>query len=164
MNYVYIGDLVNTHGLKGEVRILSDFKYKETIFKIHNTLYIGKNKEKLVINSYRKHKNYDMLTFDGLNAIEDVINYKGDKVYINRDDLDKEIILDEDLIGFSVYQGGIFKGVVSSLMSSNLYTLLVIKKDDKEYLIPNISKFVLSIDFNEKNIYIIEMKGLLDED
>ena len=33
MDYVYIGKLVNTHGIKGEVRIISDFPYKERVFK-----------------------------------------------------------------------------------------------------------------------------------
>ena len=36
MNLIYIGKLVNTHGLKGEVRIISDFKYKADIFKKNN--------------------------------------------------------------------------------------------------------------------------------
>ena len=69
MKYVLIGKLVNTHGLKGEVRILSDFKYKDKIFIPGMKIYIGKNKEKQVINSYRKHKIFDMITLLGFNDI-----------------------------------------------------------------------------------------------
>ena len=36
--FIKIGELVNTHGIKGEVRIISDFKYKENVFKINNNL------------------------------------------------------------------------------------------------------------------------------
>ena len=36
----YLGKLVNTHGLRGEVKIISDFKYKDIIFKEGNTIYI----------------------------------------------------------------------------------------------------------------------------
>ena len=36
MNKVYIGKIVNTHGIKGELRILSDFPYKDKVFKINN--------------------------------------------------------------------------------------------------------------------------------
>ena len=36
MEYIYIGKIVNTHGIKGEVRIISDFKYKNEVFKIDN--------------------------------------------------------------------------------------------------------------------------------
>ena len=87
MKYIYIGDVVNTHGLKGEVRLISNFEYKKRVFKKNFKLYIGRSKEEVKINTYRVHKEYDMLTFDGLTSIDDVIIYKGDKVYINRDDL-----------------------------------------------------------------------------
>ena len=36
MDKVYIGKVVNTHGIKGELRILSDFPYKDKVFKINN--------------------------------------------------------------------------------------------------------------------------------
>ena len=77
MNYIYIGDIVNTHGLKGELRIISDFKYKTEIFKPEFKLYVGRQKEELVIKTYRKHKNYDMVTLIDVESIEDAIAYKG---------------------------------------------------------------------------------------
>ena len=46
MKYIIIGKIVNTHGIKGELRILSDFKYKDKIFKKGFPLYIGHTKEK----------------------------------------------------------------------------------------------------------------------
>ena len=50
MKYIIIGKIVNTHGIKGELRILSDFKYKDKIFKKGFPLYIGHTKEKEIIN------------------------------------------------------------------------------------------------------------------
>ena len=52
MKYIIIGKIVNTHGIKGELRILSDFKYKDKIFKKGFPLYIGYTKEKEIINTY----------------------------------------------------------------------------------------------------------------
>ena len=66
-NKVYVGKIVSTHGIKGEIRILSDFDYKEKVFKVGNKLII-ENKE-YTIKSYRKHKNYDMVTFIDRNHI-----------------------------------------------------------------------------------------------
>ena len=40
MNKIYIGKIVNTHGIKGEIRILSDFPFKNKVFKIDNKLMI----------------------------------------------------------------------------------------------------------------------------
>lgn len=45
MEYLYVGDIVNTHGIKGEIRILSDADYKDCIFKKGVHLYIGKKKK-----------------------------------------------------------------------------------------------------------------------
>ena len=53
MNYVNIGKIVNTHALKGEVRIISNFEYKQRVFKKGFNLYIGQNKNKEVIETYR---------------------------------------------------------------------------------------------------------------
>ena len=44
MKYIYIGKIVNTHGIKGEVRLLSNFKFKDKVFKKGMTIYIGKDK------------------------------------------------------------------------------------------------------------------------
>ena len=61
MDKVYIGKVVTTHGIKGEIRILSDFKYKDKAFCIGNELII--NNDILHIKSYRIHKGYDMVSF-----------------------------------------------------------------------------------------------------
>ena len=81
MDEVYIGKVVGTHGIKGELRIISDFKFKEEVFKKGSFLYVGSYKDKEVINSYRVHKNYDMVTFEGISDINDALKYKGKKVY-----------------------------------------------------------------------------------
>ena len=60
MEKVYIGKIVNTHGIKGELRILSDFEFKDKAFKVNSEIYI--DNEKHIIKSYRRHKNYDMIT------------------------------------------------------------------------------------------------------
>ena len=93
-----IGKYVNTHGIKGEIRILSNFSRKDLIFIPNFKIYI-KDKE-FIIKSYRAHKNYDMLILDGINNINDIINLKGNDVYINRNDI-KEFIV-EDLVEYKV--------------------------------------------------------------
>ena len=87
MKRILVGQIVNTHGLKGELRIISNFPYKELVFTKGFKVYVGKRNDLCVINSYRKHKIYDMVTFDGIDNIDMAIAYKGDYVYIDRDDL-----------------------------------------------------------------------------
>ena len=163
MNYIYIGDIVNTHGLKGEVRILSDFKYKKSVFKKDMIFYIGKNKNKEIVSTYRVHKNYDMVTFKDKDYIDDVLIYKNESVYVNRDDIVCDGYLDEDLIGLDVYCDNKNIGHVDSILRTNAHEILVVKNGTK-HMIPNIDEFIEKVDLDNNRLDIKYMKGLLNED
>lgn len=163
MDFIYIGKIVNTHGLKGEIRIISDFKYKDLLFKENMKLYVGKRKEEVIINSYRKHKMYDMVTLKGMNTIEDVIGYKGEFAYVNKSDLQIDGYFNEDLIGLEVYDDNKFIGIVNDIIKSEAHEILVIINNDKKYMIPNINEFIIDIDINKKKIQINNIRGLIDE-
>lgn len=155
---LYIGDLVNTHGIKGEVRIISFFKYKDIIFKPNNFLYI--NNEKLKIKTYRKHKNYDMVTFENYNNINDVLKLKGQKVFIDKTEYTFPGPLNEDLYGKKVYDKDKYIGTLKSIINNNGQEILVVK-GKKEYLIPYVDEFVKNID---DDIQLDLIKGFTDED
>lgn len=164
MNYIYVGEIVNTHGIKGEVRLISSFERKDLVFKTGFDVYIGNAKEKLNINTYRVHKQFDMLTFKGLNDINDVIMYKGEKVYILRDNLDNDVHLKTDVIGFNVFYKEKSVGVVSSFFNNGAYDIMVIKNDLKNNFVPYLKQFIQNIDYDKRKINIINMEGLIDED
>ena len=159
--YRYIGRLVNTHGIKGEVRILSDIDYKDLVFKKGFNLYIGSKKEKETINTYRVHKNFDMVTFVGINNINDVLKYKGEDVYVLRSDIEG-VVTDEDFIGLDVYTDKYIGKVTSILKGYN--DILVIENEAKKYMVPKLDNFIKNIDFENKKIIIENIKGLIDED
>ena len=161
MNLIYLGKLVNTHGLKGEVKIISDFKYKDIVFKVNNTIYINNNSYK--ITSYRKHQIYDMITLEGINNIDEAENLKGFNIYINRDDFIFKGVLDEDVIGLSAYDNDIYKGKVVDILKTKKYDLLVID-GIKRHLVPNIDVFIKDIDLKNKKIFINYIEGLDNED
>lgn len=161
MNYVYIGKIVGTHGIKGEVRVISNFEKKEKAFKIDMPIYIGNNKNKEIITSYRKHKNYDMITLKGINDINEVLKYKGLKVYVLRSDLDleNEYILD-DLLGMKIICDGEQFGIVEDIFDNNGNTLLQILFE-KSYYIPYNSKYIRDISLGEKLINVENVKDLI---
>ena len=154
MEYLNIGKIVNTHGIKGEVRILSSFSDK-SIFKPGNILYI--NNDALEITSYRVHKNYDMVTFKGINDINEVLKYKGMDVLIKRDDIDNFII--EDLIGYDVYTDKLV-GKIDRLIANIKYVILVL---DNGSMIPYIDNFIEKVDNDNKIVYVKEIEGLINE-
>lgn len=163
MKYIYLGKIVNTHGIKGEVRIISDFKYKNDVFKINNKLYIGNNKEEVLVNSYRVHKNYDMLTFKDINDINDVLRFKGKNIYYDSDEIEVHGILDEDIIGLEVYTNHCIGKVVDILSGPN-QQVLVVKNNDITNMIPYVNTFIKNIDLDNKRIDINEIEGLINED
>lgn len=157
MDYIFIGKIVNTHGIKGEVRILSEFDKKELVFKKGFNIYIGSEHEKKVINSYRVHKNYDMVTFIGINDINDVLKYKGSKVYINRNDLNlnENDFLIQDLINLKVISGNQPYGIVKDIMQNKANILLQIENNAKIYYIPYVKEYINEVNI-KKGFIIIE--------
>ena len=152
MKYINVGKLVNTHGLKGEVRIISDFRHKKNVFVKGMKLYIGKKKEEFTINTYRFHKIYDMVTFEGYNNINDVEYLKGLNVYINEDDLKlDEGIYSGKLIDFKVICEDKEIGIVTEIIDTPANEVIRV---DEKILIPYVDEFIEKIDLDNKKIYV----------
>ncbi|MDD3187270.1 MAG: ribosome maturation factor RimM [Bacilli bacterium] len=158
MEYIYVGKIVNTHGIKGEVKITSDFKYKSNAFIQGISLFIGSNHEKQVIASYRYHKIYDMITFEGINDINDVLKYKNSSVYVKKEDINIDGLINDDLIGFKVYMNNLI-GEVEDIKKGVRYDYLLVSGN----LIPNLPAFINKIDEGKKEIYLNNWEGLINE-
>ena len=159
MDLVYVGKIVNTHGIKGELRIKSDFEKKDLVFKVGNKIII--DKEEHIIRTYRFHKIFDMITIDELDNINDVLCFVGKNVYVSRDSLkiNENDYLLSDLIGLNV----VFKDTVYGIVrdySNDLNPLLSIEYD-KNYYIPINSNFIKSVDLKNKKIYVENIEGLI---
>lgn len=157
MDFVYIGKIVNTHGIKGELRLLSDFELKSRIFKKGSKIYI--NDKEYIIDSYRFHKIFDMITLNGYNNINDVLHLKTKKVYCKREDLNlnKEEYLISDLIGLEVIFNDNVIGKITDI-SRDKNPLITI---DKKKLVPYNSNFIERIDFESNKIILKNCEGLL---
>ncbi len=153
INYLLIGKIINTFGIKGEVKILSDFEYKKRIFKEGFTLYIGEEHHKEIVNTYRVHKNFDLLTFKGYTNINEILKYKGWNVYINKDDLmlDSNEYLLNDLVGLEVYDNNLLIGIVTSYEDNGGNILLKVKKD-KYFYIPLVDEYIKEVNIKDRKI------------
>lgn len=160
MEYICIGKLVNTHGIKGEVRILSSFKYKDNVFKKDMLFYIGDKKLEYKVESYRKHKIFDMVTFYNINNINDILHLKGLDVYINKEDLklDNNKLLAIDLIGFSAIIEGKKIGIISEVIDTSANEVLVL---DNKIMIPYVDEFILNVNNTNKEVIIKNIRGLI---
>lgn len=159
MEYVCIGKLVNTHGIKGEVKLLSNFEYKDKAFVVGMNFYIGEDKEKVTVNSYRHHKVFDMVTFKEYNYINDVLKFKGKLVYVLRTDLalDNNSILDRDYIGMNAYYEGVLIGKVNDIIDNNGYKLMLIGTK----FVPFNKEFISSVSVTKNELILKNVEGLL---
>lgn len=171
--WLNVGKIVNTHGIHGEVRVISITDFKEARYKKGNTLYAFKEKGekiKLTVESWRQHKQFDLLKFEGLTNINDVEHLKGSTLKVNRDDLDDELEEGEfyyhEIIGLTVFtDSGEEIGTIKEILSPGANDVWVVKRKDngKDVLIPYIDDVVKKVDLDNRNVIIFPMKGLLDE-
>lgn len=160
MNKIYIGKVVNTHGIKGEIRILSNFEYKDKVFKINNKLIIGDKTYE--IKSHRIHKGYNMVTLDDYNNINDVLFLLKKDVYFNEDDLllDNNQVLDSELLTYKVINNRSEVGEVLEVFFASEKNKIIRVKFDKEYLIPYNSPMIKEINKNKKELVIELLEGM----
>lgn len=164
MKYVLIGKIVNTHALKGEVRLLSDFKYKSKVFIPNMKIYVGKDKVEETIRTYRHHKMFEMITMNGYDDINQVLKYKGDYVFVNKDDikLGANEYLDEDIIGLRVIVDNQDMGVVKRIENHNGNEILIVNNINKNYLIPYNFDIIVNVDLKKKEMCVKNISGLFN--
>ena len=164
MEYLYIGKIVNTHGIKGEIRLLSKFKYKKRVLIKHFKVYIGPSKQEETINSYRPHKQFDMITLEGITNINDVLKYKGKPIYIKKEalKLEKDEYLDEDLIGLNVIMNNQIMGQITKIEHDQYQDKIIVNKEGTNYLVPYVYDIIKNINLKEGTITLEYIKGLLD--
>ena len=138
-------------------------RQKYSIFKKNFKIYIGNKKEEQIINTYRVHKMFDMITLKGFNSINDVLKFKGMKVYINKEDLNIDGYFDEEIIGLSAYVDSKYIGKVTEIMKNINYDILVIKDNQIKNLVPNLPEFIEKIDLENNKIMIKNIEGLINE-
>ena len=153
MEDIYLGRVITTHGIKGELRIKSTFPYKEKAFKIGNHLII--DKEKYEIKTYRVHKGFDMVTLDDYHDINEVLFLLKKKVYIAKEELQlsKEEVLDKELITYKVLTTSGKKGIIKEIFYASPTNKIMRVETDKEILVP-LNSPLIKIDIDKKEVMI----------
>ena len=154
-NKLYLGYICGTHGIKGELKVISDFEKKDIAFKVNNKILI--DDEEHVISSVRYHQNKILITIDSLNDINDVLKYLKKDIYIQRDNLEITGYLMEDLIGFKVVDEKEL-GVVKDILITKAGYLLEV---DRNFYIPFVPYYVKKVLITEKTIYVNNAKELI---
>lgn len=163
MEYIHIGNVVNTHGIKGEIRIISYFEHKDKVFVPNNYIYIGDLRDEYRITSYRKHKNYDMIMLEGYNNINQVLYLLKQKVYVKKAELSLKAneYCYSELIGFEVFVKEEKKGFVSDIyLIDQVRRIMEVKTNNGIVKVPIHDDFIKSVDTRDKKIVLEVPEGL----
>lgn len=167
MEKICIGTIVNTHGIKGEVRIRSFSDFDEIRYKKGSSVYVGDEEVPLTVRSFRRHKGFSLVAFEGMNSINDVEKYKTRSVYIDasaRDPLPEGEFYYSDLEGLSVFDEdnhliGRCAAVEPTVGAQN--NLRIELTEGRQVLIPFVPAFVREVSREKKKMIIHLMEGLI---
>ena len=170
MNYYQIGKIVNTHGIKGEVRVQAITDFPEKRFAPGATVYAfqkGKDPVALTVKSHRKHKQFDLLSFEGMEDINLVEPLKQADLKIAEDQQDG--LADGEyyyhqIVGLNVVDlDGNSIGKIKEIMESGANDVWVIQRaGKKDLLIPAIKDVVKDVQIENHQVIIDMLDGLDD--
>ncbi|MDO4743303.1 MAG: ribosome maturation factor RimM [bacterium] len=167
--FLEIGRIVGTHGIRGEVRV-QPWSDEPEFLKQFKSFYLdGKGEEAINVVSVRPHKNIVIIKFSGIDTIESAEKYRNRIIFINRRDakIEKGRYFIQDLIGCRVYHidNGNLLGEISDVSQTGANDVWHIFDGKEEYLIPSIPEVVISVNIEQEEIKIRPIKGIFkDED
>jgi len=164
---VRVGMIVNTQGLRGEVRVYPLTDYKERFEELDHVYLENESNDRLNIEKVKYRKNLVILKFKNYDSINDVEKFKDLYLYIKEDDLrklPKDTYYIIDLIGSMVYDSeDNLLGELIDVIQNTAQDIYVInlEKENKEILIPAVKEFIKYIDIENKIIKVNLIEGML---
>lgn len=169
MEYIKIGTIINTHGIRGEVKIMSCSDFDDERYEKNATVYILENGKYLPfqVRSYRVHKGFPLVSFAGCENINDVEKYKTCDIFVSSES--RRPLTDgrhyvSDLIGMAVLdENGERIGIVADLEDTRgAQRNMRVRRDGmKDVLIPYVPAFIRGVDEERGEITVHVIGGLL---
>ena len=168
MEYLIVGTIVRTVGLKGEVKVYPSTHFRDSRFsKGSHLLLLDENKEiveDLLIVKHSRNGDTDNLIFEGYDTIEKAEKLLKKDLYVKKEQsfLKKDEFFYSDLEKMTVYfDNGDLIGKVKKVEEYNKYATLRVEHSPKDVLIPFVDAFVKSVSLEENKIIINYIEGLL---
>lgn len=162
-NLLKAGKIVNTHALRGEVRVYPYCDDAEFLCEF-DRLFIESEEAEVV--SSRVHKGQALIKFKGIDNINDAEKVVGKLIYIDKNDVELEEgrFFIEDIKGLEVIDidTGVVYGKVINVIETGANDVFEVKGEDKILLVPKIDDVVKDIDIVNKKILIRPIKGLFE--
>lgn len=161
LQYIEAGEIVTTHGVRGEMKVLSWLDTPEDLCDFDRCRIDGKE---YVIESCRVQKTCNLLKVTGIETMEAAQSMRGNIVELYREDIADDIIFAAELIGVDVFHGDAYLGKIEDVLDYPGNQVYVVK-GEHEYMIPAVKAFVLSTDLAANQMQVTVIEGMRsDED
>lgn len=170
--FLNVGKIVNTQGLKGEVRVISSTDFADERYREGQVLHLFLGKEKpipLTVKTHRKHKNFDIISFEGHPSINDIEKYRDGILRISSEvlgDLAQDEFYYHEILGLKVFdENNVELGKIKEILSPGANDVWVVQRQGKkDALIPYIESVVKTVDISGGRVTVEIPEGLLDDE
>lgn len=161
LQFLEAGEIVNTHGIRGEMKVLPWVDSPEVLCEF-DRVRIGGREYK--VESCRIQKTCNLVKLEGVDTMEDAQALRGKTVEIYREDVSDDVIFAAELIGMQVFCDGEELGKITEVLDYPGNSVYVVK-GHYEYMIPAVKQFILSTDMEANVMQVKIIEGMRsDED
>ena len=159
--YIEAGEIVTTHGVRGEVKVLSWLDSPEMLCEFDRCRIDGKE---YAMDAVRVQKTCNLVKLRGVDTMEDAQKLRGKTMELYREDISDELIFAAELVDVEVYADGACIGKIKEVLDYPGNSVYVVQ-GEREYLIPAVKEFILSTDLERNQMQVKLLKGMAsDED
>ena len=161
LQYIEAGEIVTTHGVRGEVKVLCWLDDPEMLCEFDRCRIDGKE---YVMEQVRVQKTCNLVKLQGVDTMEAAQAMRGKTVELYREDIDDEVIFAAELVGMEVFADGCCIGKIKEVLDYPGNSVYVVK-GEYEYMIPAVNQFILSTDMEGNRMEVKLIQGMRsDED
>ena len=156
LQFVEAGEIVSTHGVKGEVKILPWMDGPDILCEFDRCRISGKE---YTIEQCRIQKTCNLVKLQGVDTMESAQALRGKTVELYREDVDDDVIFAAELIGVNVFCDGENIGEITDVLDYPGNSVYVVR-GRYEYMIPAVSAFILSTDVEKNEMQVKLLEGM----
>ena len=160
LQFIEAGEIVTTHGIKGEVKVLCWLDDPEMLCEFDRCRIDGKEVE---IEQCRVQKTCNLVKLSGVDTMEVAQAMRGKIIELYREDIDDEVIFAAELIGMEVFCNGELIGKIKEVLDYPGNSVYVIK-GTREYMIPAVKEFILSTDMEKNEMQVKLIEGMRSDE
>lgn len=156
LQFLEAGEIVTTHGVHGEMKILPWSDGPDFLLDFDRVLIDGKE---YTVDSCRIQKTCNLLKLAQINTVEDAQALRGKIVQVYREDAPADIIFVSELIGVRVFADGQEIGQIADVLDYPGNKVYVVR-GEHEYMIPAVKAFVLDTDMENETMQVRLIEGM----